>query len=167
VTHQAFDIDAAENTLMARLKALQNTAITPNERLLRSVFNVEEQAMTDDETPLMLPGCGIAEGDGGEQYEDNELLGGHVTQSGRMRWVLMILTDAVTRGGGLKGPRGARTVSKQVVEGLVDPDDGWQISPGIPMQCDRRNRYRARDENGELIPMGGYVVEVSHPVYFE
>lgn len=165
MTHVAFDLDAAESALMARLFTLQNTATTPAEPLLRSVFNIMDEAMSDDETPRRLPGCGILDDD--DAYAGNRLMGGHVAQEGRIKWKLLVLCDAPTRGGGMRGPRGAAKVSKQLIEGIVDPDDGWQISNGVPMQLESRRRYNVRDENGELIPIAGYVVEVSHPTYYE
>jgi hypothetical protein len=165
VTHVAFDLEAAESTLTARLLALTNTTLTPPEPLLRSCFNLLDEAMSNDDTPRRLPGCGILHD--GETYESNELLGGHVAQSGRQRWKLVFVCDAAVRDGGLRGKRGAYTITKLAIEGLVDPDDAWQIAPGIPLQVESRQRYNARDENGELLPIAGYVVEVSHPIYYE
>lgn len=159
------DLEALEAALTTRLLALVNTAVTPNEPLLRSVFNLIDEANSEDETPHRMPSCGIMHES--EPFDANELLGGFITQEGRESWKLVILCDSPKRDGGMRGKRGAYTVSKLVMEGIAVDTGTWQIAPGSPIQVDRRNRYSARNENGELLPISGYVLDISHPVIYE
>jgi hypothetical protein len=158
---QAPDLEALETALGDYLMTLENTAVNPHEPLVRSTFNLLDEAMRTDDTPRRLPGVGIIHQE--ETMERNRLLGGAVEQEGRESWHLVALCDAPGGGGGVRGKRGAYGVSKQIAEGL----DGWEIAPGCPVSVDRRRRYDARDENGELIPLAGYVIEISHPCIIE
>lgn len=158
---QAPDLETLEAALSTQLMTLENAAFDPAEPLVRSTFNLIDEAMRADDSPRRLPGVGIIHQD--EVMERNRLLGGYVEQEGRETWHLVVLCDAPAGGGAMRGKRGAYSISKQIVEGL----DGWQIATGCPVSVDRRRRCDARDENGELIPLAGYVIEISHPVTIE
>jgi hypothetical protein len=155
------DLEALESAIATRLMEIDNTSFTPTEPLLRSVFNLIDESLSDDETPRKLPGVGILHES--EDWEPDRLLGEAVAQEGRERWQLYVLCDAPNREGGMRGKRGAYNVTKQIIEDM----DGWPILAGCPLSIDRRHRYQARNENGELVPIAGYVLEMSHPVYYE
>lgn len=152
------DLEAIETALTTRLLAIQNAFVTPTEFAVRSVFNLIDEAMSGDDTPHRLPGVGIIHHD--ESLDVNMLLGGLVEQEGRETWQLVVLCDSPKRDGGIRGKRGAYAVSKLIVENI----DGWQVIDGCPIRVDRRSRYNARNEQGELLPISGYVIDISHPV---
>jgi hypothetical protein len=154
------DLELLESLLTERIMSLTNTAVTPPEPLARSVFNLIDEAISDDPTPRRLPGVGIVHED--EQWQPNELLGGSVFQQGREAWHLLVLCDSPTRDGGIRGKRGAYSVTKQIIEGI----DGWQIIDGCPIRIEHRQRYKALNEQGELVPIAGYIVAISHPVEY-
>src|SRR5207237_7403841 len=139
---------------------LVNTTVSPDEPLVRSVFNLMDEAMSNDDTPHQLPGVGIIHNE--EPWEDDIVLGAGVSKEGLERWTLVFLCDSVKRGGGLRGSRGAYNGSSLLMDGL----NGWEILDGCPVEVERRRRYDARNENGDLIPIAGYVIEIKHPVAY-
>ncbi len=154
------DLETLEGALTTRLLAIVNTTLTPTEPLLRSAFNLIDEALSNDNTPRRLPGVGIMHE--GEPWEENELLGGLVSQQLREQWKLFVLCDSPARDGGIRGKRGAYTVTKLIIEDI----DGWQIIDGCPIRIDARRRFAPRDENGELTPTSGYIIDISHPATY-
>jgi hypothetical protein len=156
------NLEAQELALTSRLLTIVNPALTPAEPALRSVFNLIDEAMAQDETPRRLPGVGIIHDD--EPWEANTLLSGGYSQPGREHWKLVVLCEAAKRDGGIRGPRGAYTISGLVIDAVTG---GWEIAAGCPVRVDRRHRFSPRDSSGELAPIAGYVIEISHPVYHD
>jgi hypothetical protein len=156
---EAPDLEVLEGLLSERLMAVLNTALEPEEPLLRSVFNLIDDS--EDPTPRALPAAGILHDE--ESWNADEILGEAVSKGGRERWKIVLLYPRPTRESGMRGKRGAYTGSKLVIEDL----DGWQILAGCPISVDRRTRFAPRDANGELAPLTGYVLEISHEVDYE
>jgi len=147
------------------LKSLQNTAIDPSEPLLRDAYDLVDDAMAADEEPARPRPCvGILVED--ETWEKNKALGqGAVSKDGRGRMKLILLVDAQRRGGGMKGPRGVDTISRQLFDAL---DNGeFEVEPGARTSVDARRRFTARTEDGELAPLAGEVFEISYPLTYE
>lgn len=157
------DLEAQETALAALLMSLTNVNFDPAEPLIRSTFNMIDEAMADDDTPRPLATVGLLHRD--ETWEDNELLGGGIAQAGHEEWDLTLLCDAPRRDGGVRGKRGAYTISKQIMDGL----SGQELIPGSGMYVTptSRRRYTARNEQGELVPLAGYVISLKFAVQNE
>lgn len=156
------DLESLEAAISARLLAIENDLVTPAEPLILSTFNLLDEAFSNDNTPHKMPAVGILHVD--EAWERNQLLGsGNVSQPGREHWKLIYYRAAPKRGEGFRGVRGLYHGSKAIIEEL----DGWHITDGCPIQIDRRQIYRYIEENGEVLPIAGMTIDLSHPCYIE
>ncbi len=157
------DLEAQEAALTDLLMSLTNANFTPPEPLVRSTFNMIDAAMTDDETPHALPTVGLMHAS--EEWGDNPILGGGIAQEGHEEWDMTVLCDAPRRDGGMRGKRGAYTITKQILGGI----SGQELIPGSGMYIapTRRRRYTARNEQGELVPLAGYVITIKFAVQNE
>ena len=163
MTMNAPDLEAQETALVDLLMSLTNANFDPAEPLIRSTFNMIDEAMSDIDTPHGLPTVGLLHRD--EMWNDNAILGGGIAQEGHEAWDLTLLCDSPRLDGGMRGKRGAYTISKQIMDGLsgqeLIPDSGMYIEPTS------RRRYTARNEQGELVPLAGYVISIKFAVQNE
>jgi hypothetical protein len=155
------DLEALETLITDRLMAIMNPLFVPAEPAIREVFNMVDKPGLGDDTPRRLPCVGLLHED--EPWEDDEVLGVSVSKIGREQWYLLLLCDAPTRGGGMRGKRGAYKLSGLIMDDL----EGWQIIAGNPVKVERRVRFEPRNDNGELSPFSGYVIPISFPVDFQ
>jgi hypothetical protein len=152
------DLELLEQLLVEYLAAIQNPEM--GEPVARSVFNVEDEALSDDPREHPLPAIGYLLED--EGWEDDEILGEGVAKVGRVRFQLLYLTDAPKYGAGMRGPRGAMRGSALIAATEDDGGiQGWEPFAGCKIEVHRRSPYRPRNENGERIPLAGMVIEAS------
>lgn len=153
------DIDAMADRLSEYVLSLRNTAVDPDEPLVLEVFDVVDNAMHSDNAPHQSPRLGLLHD--GITFPVNTILSGGFSQEGTSLWRMILLCDSPERLQGMRGPRGARTITKQ----LIDAINGWTIDEEgeCPLSVITMMRYMPSEE--QLRDECGYYLEVSHPVF--
>lgn len=147
------DLEEVESLVSDRILAIVNPATT--EPVVRSTFNVVDESMSEDPREHPLPAAGLLFKE--ERWEDDEVLGGGVSKQGRVHFAILLLTQAPKYGGGMRGPRGAYRGSKLIADDITD----WEIYPGCLVEVHTRTPYVPRNENDEMVPMAGMLIDAS------
>lgn len=162
----SLDLDAASARLETYILSLQNDRVTPPGPLVRSVFDLVDDAMRNDNIAHPLPAVGIIHDD--EALTINDVLGEGFSQRGTGTWVFVLMCDSPVRGQGMRGPRGAMTISGILKDALNDfPVDGEadEDNPNggaCRLSVIRRKRF-APDE-ADVKAVCGYSLVATHPI---
>lgn len=150
------DIDAEFTRLEAYVLSLENTRTDPPEPLINEVYELFVER--DDNAPHQSPRLGIRHD--GSTWPKNNLLGkGGNSQEGASLWRLVLLVDSPIRGNGMQGPRGAKVITKQLIDALT----GFSVTDdeASPLSIISQIRYDPLDES--VKPECGYYIEATNP----
>lgn len=155
------DFEAMALRLTAYVLSLRNTAVDPDEPLFNDVFEMIGNGQRGNTGPHQTPSFGFQHD--GARWPENKLLGGgvgEVSQEGDSLWRFAVLVDSPEHLLGMGGPRGARVITKQLIEALsnwpIDEENGYAV-----LSITSQIRYEPPDE--DLRDECGYYIEATHP----
>lgn len=156
------DFEAMAERLKAYVLSLRNTAVDPDEPLVNDFYEIVDNGQRGDNDAHQSPRLGFQHD--GVRWPPNKILSGGVSQSGESLWRLVLLVDSPQHLLGMGGPRGARVITKQLIDAL----SGWTIDEEngeSRLSVISQIRYVPPEEN--FRDECGYYLEATHNVTIE
>lgn len=155
------DIDGMATRVDTYIKELTNLLTDTPVPLFATVYDLIDRPSLRENIPHPLPSCGYVHVD--DNAKPNMILGGGFEQEGDTTWMFVIQCASATRGAGMRGPTGARSLSGQLWDALNNfYMDGEGVDGGnCPLSVIRRTLLPTSEET--VREVCGYTVVATHP----